>query len=485
MMQLVALLEDGHTSLDPVDPAGFGSWYPVRFYRFRDGIFITAIRRELAEYAGAEVVRIGNLEANDAWVLSATLLGADNEFGALHRAPLFLSNAVALRVLGIVDSPKRLRLGLRRAGGEVETVELEAVEAGFDLEFQFWGEIYGPASSEVDYATAFGGRPPEEFYDEGSELPFHLRYRSAYWFTYDEEKRLFYVQFNYLGDSRRRGQTFKEFNDSLWQYADGKKIDYFVIDNRYNIGGDGSVVNTFVHELIKRDAIDSKGNLFAIVGRATFSAGVMFARALEEHTEATFVGEPPGAYWQHYGDGTSFHLPNSGLEVWVSTIYHQLSSYTEGRDTMPIELPAGFTSADYFGERDPALEQILRSGQRPLLANVFREQGGERALELYERRLEEYGGVDWWSPFSLAELNRLGHELLEAERWDDAIAAYRLNARRHPEHWRPWYSLGRAYRKIGRTQKAIESYEKALEVDPFNNLAPIQHEALEELRAER
>jgi tetratricopeptide (TPR) repeat protein len=57
-----------------------------------------------------------------------------------------------------------------------------------------------------------------------------------------------------------------------------------------------------------------------------------------------------------------------------------------------------------------------------------------------------------------------------------------LNAERHPESWRVWYSLAEAYKAGGDGPAAIDSYEKALEADPFNNLAPWQRESLEELR---
>jgi tetratricopeptide (TPR) repeat protein len=298
------------------------------------------------------------------------------------------------------------------------------------------------------------------------------------------EEKLLFVQLNHLGDSGRIEQTFAEFTDELWRAVDELDIDRFVLDIRYNIGGDGSLVLPFVHEIIKRDAIDRKGTLFAVVGRATFSAGVMLARALEEHTAVTFVGEPPGAYWKHYGDGTSFELPASGLVVWVSTIYHQLSSYAGDQRALGIELPAPFSSADWLGGGDPALAEIRASADRALLANVFREQGAAAGLAAYEERLAHYGGVDWWEPFTLQSLNSIGHELLDAGRYEDALAAYRLNARRHPEHWRVWYSLGRAQRRQGDLEAAIANYEKALAVDPFNNLAPFQREALEEMRSQ-
>src|SRR5205085_1611053 len=66
VMQLVARLHDGHTVIIPMDPAGFDRWFPVRFYWFRDGLFVTAISRDHADLLGARVARIGNLNAIEA-----------------------------------------------------------------------------------------------------------------------------------------------------------------------------------------------------------------------------------------------------------------------------------------------------------------------------------------------------------------------------------------------------------------------------------
>ena len=480
LMQLVALVEDGHTSLEAVDSFGFGRWFPVRFFRFTDGIFVTAVAERYAELAGARVTQIGSMSAEEAWELSATLLGSDNEFGAMEGAPFHLCNAAALQSLGVIDDPGHVDLEVVLPDGETKVVRLDSLEDSYDLSFQFWSEIWGPASEVVTYVTPFG--LSDDHYDEASDLPLHLRYRSAYWWYWDEAEKLFYVQISFMGNSGRRGQTFAEFNDSVFEAVDRHDVDTFVLDIRHNFGGNGGLVQQFVHEIIKRDEINRKGTLFTVVGRTTFSAGVMFAQAMEEHSETTFVGEPPGAYWASYGDGSSFELPHSSLLVWVSTIYHQLSSYAGDQRVLEIELPARFSSSDYLNGADPAIEQILASRTRPLIANVFRERGAEAALEVYEERMAEYGGVDWWAPFTLSSLNSLGHELLEADRYDDALAAYRLNARRHPEHWRVWYSLARAQQRHGDRDQAIENYERALAADPFNNLAPSQREALAELQ---
>ena len=117
-----------------------------------------------------------------------------------------------------------------------------------------------------------------------------------------------------------------------------------------------------------------------------------------------------------------------------------------------------------------------------LLVMMILAGGAAAALTDYEKRLAEYGSVEWWEPFSLHELGRVGRDLGEEDRWEDALAAHRLNTRRHPDHWRVWWNLGRALQRTGDREGAIESYERALAVDPFSNLANYQRERLEELR---
>ncbi len=107
MMQLVAMIEDGHTSLEPTGLAAFDRWFPLRFYRFTDGIFITAASDAHASIIGSRVLRIGQLNAEEAWRRAGSLLGADNRFGTAERAPFHLANAAALAGLASIPIPPR------------------------------------------------------------------------------------------------------------------------------------------------------------------------------------------------------------------------------------------------------------------------------------------------------------------------------------------------------------------------------------------
>lgn len=73
------------------------------------------------------------------------------------------------------------------------------------------------------------------------------------------------------------------------------------------------------------------------------------------------------------------------------------------------------------------------------------------------------------SPDIENNLNSAGHDLLTANRINDAIDVFLLNTKLFPASWRTYNSLGEAYQKAGNNKKAIENYEKALKLNPQNN----------------
>ena len=80
---------------------------------------------------------------------------------------------------------------------------------------------------------------------------------------------------------------------------------------------------------------------------------------LEAQTHTRFVGEPTGGSPNQYGDANPFSLPNSGLVVRISTLYHQRSQPDDQRVWHKPDIPVPLSSADYFNHHDPAMETIL------------------------------------------------------------------------------------------------------------------------------
>lgn len=83
------------------------------------------------------------------------------------------------------------------------------------------------------------------------------------------------------------------------------------------------------------------------------------------------------------------------------------------------------------------------------------------------------------SLFGESELNSLGYQLLSQDKAAEAIKIFKLNTELYPESANVWDSLGEGYWKKGEIEKAIESYEYALRINPqFENAK----RALKELR---
>lgn len=71
------------------------------------------------------------------------------------------------------------------------------------------------------------------------------------------------------------------------------------------------------------------------------------------------------------------------------------------------------------------------------------------------------------------ELNTLGYVLMAAEKYDEAILAFKLNTLMYPESANTYDSLGEAYLKTGNSEMAVSNYIKSLQLDENNENAVI------------
>ncbi len=465
MMRLVASLRDGHTSLSPDGAHGFGSCFAVRFYQFTDGLFITAIDRRHAELAGAEVRKIGKLDAARALELASSARSSDNDVGRTGEVFL-LSSPPAMVALGIIESPDALPLNVRLPDGQERSINLYRTDAPGDSDWETRGEMFGPASETIDYVTAFGGRSPHDYDDGDSRHPLHLRCRKAYWFEYLTESKTLYMQFNSV--LQRRDERFEAFNDRLWKFVDDNDVQRFILDVRYNSGGNGKMLLPFVHGFIRHDSINQQGRLFTLVGRKTFSAAVILLHHMAQHTNTLFVGEPAGAPYNFSADSTGVTLPHSGLRAYISTLFWQFGRSDDLRQIVPVDIPAQFRSSDYFSGRDPAVEAACADPPWVSITEALGTNGGDQAGQLYSARQARFGHLDWWVPFEEGEMNEVGYSLLAQHRVADAIAAFELNTQEYAESWNTWDSLGEAYLRAQRLRNARDAYTRALQLDPDN-----------------
>ncbi|MEQ1882978.1 MAG: hypothetical protein ABL878_18650, partial [Burkholderiales bacterium] len=398
VMALVAMLQDGHTQIDLVG-SRYQQWFPVRFYEFTDGYFITAVRREYADLAGLKILTIGGVPAAEAVARARTLMSAENEFGAkagMHA----LSSAPMMEALEL-DDQGRLRLRVAEANGAERDVTV-AQMAGDDpespgFEWRFRPEEAGLfIGQRSDWVAGFNHLPSSAFRTVDNSRPPHLRYRSWYYAGLLDPKNYF-IQVNFVANNPEEG--FVDFFRRALREVDQARPQRLIVDFRYNSGGDGTMITAMIHEFIKREDNPPWRELYVLSGRKTFSAAIIALRAFVDHTHASFVGEPAGAPYNFFGDAMYFPFPRVGLAMDVSILRHDMArsndvtrvlrlsgaspSAQDPTHTIQIDVPASFSSVDYFAGRDPAVDAIRAGAEMRGLAIIARTEGAAAARRAY------------------------------------------------------------------------------------------------------
>lgn len=167
------------------------------------------------------------------------------------------------------------------------------------------------------------------------------------------------------------------------------------------------------------------------------------------------------AFWQwgDYGIYRNFIIAYEGLRsgvVWLTNSYHGLSIV----DDLVGKCVGGKAHAGKFLGYSQYDSPFVR------FTFLAMDQGAEAAIaRIAEFRAEDSGFLDERA------INRMGYSLLNADRIDDAIAFFELNAREHPESSNAWDSYAEGYMKAGRLDTAIAFYRRSFQLDSTNQNA--------------
>lgn len=457
-VRLVAMVEDGHTSIAGLvsDPKiGFRS-YPLSLYFFKDGLYVITASPEHADAVGARVVKIGNATAEQAYnaVKGLVFHDRDNEFGVKASAPFVLITPEVLNALGIVEDMDKAQFVLEKNGKQM-TLELKPLVRNFSEEHQSTWDFVKPAgwADARDKAAA--------------PVPLWLKnVKDLFWYEYLPAEKTVYVQFNGVAD--KPDETFAAFTKRLFEFVEKNPVERFVLDLRWNGGGNNYLNKPLIVGLIK-SKVDERGKLFTIISRHTFSAAQNLVNELEKYTNTLFVGEPTGENVNFYGDTTRINLPNSGLVVRASTLWWQNLDPRDRRQWTGPHIATELTSTDYLTNNDPAMKAILSYTPQKELTAQLMEALDANDVALAAKRFREYI-KDPSNAYQNAEgvMNSFGYRLMGMNRLDQAIEMFKLNTEAYPQSSNVWDSLGEAYMNKGNKELAIKNYEKSLELDPLN-----------------
>lgn len=460
MARIAAMVGDGHTNIAPTrDPRiGFCA-FPLALYFFEDGLYVRAAAQRHRDLVGAKVIGIGPYSTAQAYAAVRGIIGRDNEQNALFFAPHLLVLPEILDALGMGEGPDHARL----------LVEQDGRRRVVDLRDPLPAEMMPP-----DTDLSFMPRPG--WVDARLATPLWLRdARSKFRMEHLPAQKILYVQLNQVGDEQH--ETLARFARRIEDAAARHKDAKIVLDLRLDRGGNGALVPPLIASLIRATPPGGEPRLFAITGRATFSAAQFVVNDLERYTDAVLVGEPTGGKANSYSDSRKIVLPHSGITVRVSTVWWQVDE-RDRRDWSAPALSVAQTFEDYRKGVDPALAAIQSYRPGPPLAGILSTADTPAAVR------SAYAGwraqaanrhADAQSAFHEA-----GHALLKQGKADAALAVFELWTAAHPTVGWGHEGQGAAYLAKGDRARAIEAYRRALTLEPSSGASA---DALAKLQA--
>jgi hypothetical protein len=333
LMRLVASAHVAHTLVNfPQGPMAFRR-LPLGLGWYSDGLAVLSASEPYRAAPGARVVRFGSMTPEAVERAVAPYVSYENELWLHQQSPRYMTAVEVLQHVGAADANGHVSLTLAKPG-----------QAPFVL------DVAPLAATENVTLTSM--------YDVLSIPP--LLYRKQlqrnYWFEYQPDSRSIFFQYNRC--QQDPSLAFADFAKELFEAAAANRVDRIVVDLRLNQGGSSAVFEPFLAGLKSRPALRIHGHLFALIGRATFSSGLLAAIALKNDLGAVLIGEPTGEKPNSYGEVLQFTLPHSQLSVQYTTKFFRLARGGDPDALFP-DVTIARSLDDALAGRDPAFEAAL------------------------------------------------------------------------------------------------------------------------------
>ncbi len=463
LARIVALVRDGHSSINFLfDPKIGFRYYPVALYLFKDGLFVYAADRQYEPIVGGRVVKIGHASAEQALNRVKDLIARDNEMGFKDHAPLLLTAPEVLHAVGLVEDMEKAQFVVERQGRQ-PVIELKPMSAPRPVSDNWaLGKNFSKLPTWVDARESAEPLVPSSLWLKDPQ--------NYFWFEYLPETRTVYVQYN--GIANKENETVADFAKRLFAFVDSNPVDRFVLDLRWNSGGNNYLNKPMLLGIIKSNKIDRRGKLFAVIGRRTFSAAQNLVNDLEKYTNVTFVGEPTAERPNFYADAVRIVLPNSEIGVRASALWWQDLDSRDARQWTGPQIAVELASENYRADSDPVMKTILsyvpKKELAEMLTDVLSANDVASAVKLYR----EFK-ADSTNAYINTErsMNNLGYRLMEMKRHAHAIEIFKLNVESYPQSANAYDSLAEAYMTNGNNELAIKNYGRSLELNPANSNA--------------
>lgn len=355
LSRVVALADNGHSLLRPGARIGRTNRVGVRLLPLSDGLLVVYATRDLADLLGASLVSIGGVPVERLLAENRALYGGTAAWRDRF-APYLLESPEQLHAMGLIGSPAQAEYRFRLPGGTVVSRALRGDTVGRAVARSV-AEAFFPDTGRPGWRTLVGN-PPWALREPGVAFR-----RSTAWLP-----GVFVFQMRQNHDAP--GQAIAAVLDSVRAEVASARPRHFVLDMRFNGGGDLNLTRGFMQELPGL----VPGRIFVLTGPQTFSAGISSVGYLAQAApdRVTIVGEPAGDRLVFFAESRVRPLPGTDTGVLFSRERHDYqggcATFTDCHGPVvrnPIrvrsldpQVPAAWTIATFRAGRDPAMDAV-------------------------------------------------------------------------------------------------------------------------------
>lgn len=321
LLLILSKIGDSHTN---ISSNKYFDILPFKFEWLLDGFLLTHVSSEHEDHLGQKILKINNIDILSIANTFRSVVTYENEYCFKEFLVYYMRIPQIYNYLDYGYSESTISLTLENGS----TIVIEP-------------------SSE----------PMSSLYSTIS-LPLYLSNTSNYyWSKVLSDYDMLYIQYNRAKENSN--QSFESFTSQVVSTIDNnEEIQKVVLDLRLNSGGNSLIARPLIEKLktyVDDDRLSNE-NIYLIIGRKTFSSGVLNAIELQNAIDPIIIGEPSGGKPNHYGEVKTFILPNSHLKIRYSTKY--FNWYPGDPPSLLPEIVIEQSSESLLSGEDPVMDFI-------------------------------------------------------------------------------------------------------------------------------
>ena len=193
---------------------------------------------------------------------------------------------------------------------------------------------------------------------------FNAAKRETYWAKPIPESKTIFFQYLSCFDQKDRPTFLNYVRDSVFAFLDKNPSYKLVIDMRYNSGGEPMTAAPLIVGILERSELFKNHPPIVLVGMRTFSAAATSVMQLKRFCNAILIGQLSRARPNSPSEGRGFELPNSKMQISISTQYVNRYPKAGKAYYIPMDKVIPLKFSDYQNDIDKTFSEGINWNYR-------------------------------------------------------------------------------------------------------------------------